>query len=459
MMRSEWLRCAIAFIGLLTGSHLAADEPEVPSPERGWELLRGRAYLPADFDQADYDNLWTMWSAGERNEAAGMPLDERRKAIARHYGLVVDPDAPAGEFRLLGYVSTPQGFAMNCLACHGAMLEGRAFAGLGNNRTALQSLTEDVRLVKLLKLKSLGHLDKAIIKLPLNTTNGTTNSVIFGVVLGALRNPDMSVDRTRPIPKLLHHDMDAPPFWRLPKKSRLYADGFAPKNHRTIMQFMMIPAHGREVFTGWEDDFRHILAWMESVKPPKYPRPIDGALASQGKIVFERHCAECHGTYGDEGRYPEKVVPLDIVGTDDARLKSLSREYREWMKLSWMSHFGEDRVDVDPPGYVAPPLDGIWATAPYLHNGSVPTLEHLLDSKTRPKIWRAEESAGSTTYDHDKVGLSVKTFEAIPEDVTTHERRWYFDTSLFGKSNVGHTFGDALDPAERRALLGYLKSL
>ena len=459
MMRRELMLCVVGLVGLLMGSGLSASEPAPPSPERGWELLRNRAYLPPDFDQSDYDGLWSLWPDAERAAAEKLPLDERRKAIADYYGLVVDPDAPAGEFRLLGYVSTPQGFAMNCLACHGGMLEGEAVPGLGNNRTALQSLTEDVRLAKLLKLKSLGHLDKAIIKVPLNKTNGTTNSVIFGVILGALRNPDMSVDRSRPIPKLLHHDMDAPPFWRLAKKSRLYADGFAPKNHRTIMQFMMLPDHGRDVFTGWEDDFRQILAWMESVKPPKYPRPIDGPLASQGRIVFERHCAECHGTYGDEGRYPEKVIPIDIVGTDVARLKSLSPQHREWMKLGWMSHFGADRVDLDPGGYVAPPLDGIWATAPFLHNGSVPTLEHLLDSKTRPKVWRAEESAGSTTYDHDKVGLSIKTFDAVPDSAAGHERRWYFDTSLFGKSNAGHTFGDALEPAERRAVIEYLKSL
>jgi hypothetical protein len=321
MMRRERMRCLIGLVGLLIGSGLVASEPAPASPKRGWEFLRSRAYLPADFDQADYDDLWSMWPAEERESAAKLSLDERRKAIARHYGLVIDPDAPTGEFRLLGYVSTPQGFAMNCLACHGGVLEGQAVPGLGNNRTALQSLTEDVRLVKLLKLKSLGHLDKAIIKVPLNATNGTTNSVIFGVILGALRNPDMSVDRSRPIPKLLHHDMDAPPFWRLPKKSRLYADGFAPKNHRAIMQFMMLPDHGRDVFTGWEDDFRHILAWMESVKPPKYPRPIDGKLASQGRVLFERHCAECHGSYGENALYPEKVVPLEVVGTDDARLK------------------------------------------------------------------------------------------------------------------------------------------
>ena len=447
-----------AVLFLLCGSLLPAGESVTvspPSPERGWELLRNRAYLPPDFDQGVYDDLWTVWSGQERKDAAKLPVAERRKVIADHYGLTLDPDAPDGEFRLLGYVATPNGWAMNCLACHGGVLDGRPMAGLGNNRTALQSLTEDVRKVKLFKFQKLSHLDLAIVKLPLNVTNGTTNSVIFGVVLGAIRNPDMSVDKTRPIPALLHHDMDAPPWWRLPKKSRLYADGFAPKNHRTIMQFMMIPQNNREIFTGWEDDFRHILAWMESVKPPKYPGSIAGELAARGRGVFEQRCADCHGTYGEGGRYPEKVVPLDVVKTDSARLKSLSREHREWMKLGWMSHFGEDRVDTDPDGYVAPPLDGIWATAPYFHNGSVPTLEQVLDSTSRPKVWRQVPKS----YDYNHLGLRTEVFEAVPAGLGDQEKRWYFDTSLFGKSNSGHPFGDDLTPADRKAVLEYLKGL
>jgi len=433
----------------------AASSPVPPSPERGWELLRTRAYLPPDFDQAVYDDLWSVWEPKLRSEAAKLPVAERRRAIADHYGLTLDPDAPAGEFRLLGYVETPQGWAMNCLACHGGVLDGRPVPGLGNNRTALQSLTEDVRKVKLFKFKKLSHLDLAIVKLPLNVTNGTTNSVIFGVVLGAIRNPDMTVDKTRPVPPLLHHDMDAPPWWRLPKKSRLYADGFAPKNHRTIMQFMMIPQNNREIFTGWEDDFRHILAWMESVKAPRYPGPIDGELAARGRAIFEQRCAECHGTYGDGGRYPEKVVSLDIVKTDAARLKSLSHEHREWMKAGWMSHFGEDRVDTDPDGYLAPPLDGIWASAPYFHNGSVPNLEQVLDSTARPKVWRQQPNS----YDYERVGLRTDVSGAVPEGLGDHERRWFFDTSLFGKSNTGHPFGDDLTPPDRKAVIEYLKGL
>jgi hypothetical protein len=432
---------------------VTGDEPA--SADRGWELLRNQAYLPPDFDQEIYDSLWTVWGGAERDACRELSLPKRRRVIADHYGLVVDPASTDGDFRLLGYVRTPAGWSMNCLACHGGVVNGEVIPGLGNSRTALQSLTEDVRKIKLLRFQRLGHLDLAILKLPLNTTNGTTNSVIFGVVLGALRNPDMSVDRSHPVPKLVHHDMDAPPWWRLAKKSRLYADGFAPKNHRTIMQFMMLPENGRETFLGWEDDFRHILKWMESVSPPKFPKSIDTDLADRGRAIFRQRCADCHGTYEAPASYPEKRIPIDVVGTDRVRLDALSLEHREWMQKSWMSHFGVDRVDLNPDGYLAPPLDGIWASAPFLHNGSVPTLEHLLNSKARPNVWRR---AGDE-YDFERMGLKFEAFEVMPADLSTQDRRWYFDATLHGKSNAGHTFGDDLTGDERRAVIEYLKTL
>jgi mono/diheme cytochrome c family protein len=265
----------------------------------------------------------------------------------------------------------------------------------------------------------------------------------------------MSVDRSRSTPHLEHHDMDAPPWWRLKKKTRLYADGFAPKTHRVIMQFMLLPENDRDTVLGWEEDFRAILDWMESVEPPKYRGLIDPALAADGCVVFERHCAGCHGTYGASPSYPEKVVPIDVIGTDSLRLRALSREHREWMRDGWLSRFGMDRVDVDPKGYVAPPLDGIWASAPYLHNGSVPTLRELLSPSERPSVWRQS----SKDYDHERVGVTVERLEAVPRVMSDAERRWYFDSALPGKGHQGHDFGDILTDTERNAVLEYLKTL
>ena len=426
------------------------------APERGYWLLTNKPYLPPDFDHATFDNLWQIWPAEEREAARNADPQERRRLTFARYGLVEPPESD-GTGPALGYLSDgDDGWVMNCLACHGGKVAGEGMAGLPNSYFALQTLVEDVSTLKLLQLKPLAHLDKAATGIPLSTTDGTTNSVVFGIVLGALRNPDMSVDTTRPIPELVHHDMDPPPFWNVKKKTRLYIDGFAPKTARPLLQFMLIPRNDRETILSWEQDYEDVLAWIESVKPPEYPWEIDHGLAREGERVFNANCAECHGAYGEHETYPERTVPISVVGTDPVRLEALTPAHRKWMKIGWMSRFGEDEVLLDPGGYVAPPLDGIWASAPYFHNGSVPTLWHVLHPDERPVVWRRTENG----YDRDRTGLEVTEFAELPDSVNApRERRRYFDTRLTGKSAAGHLFPNELNETQRRAVLEYLKTL
>jgi mono/diheme cytochrome c family protein len=222
------------------------------------------------------------------------------------------------------------------------------------------------------------------------------------------------------------------------------------------MQFMLLPTNSQKTVYGWEDDFKAILEWIESVPVPKYTGPIDAKLAERGRAVFEANCSSCHGTYGPNGKYEQQTIPWEEVRTDKTRLDALTPEHRRWMKSGWMSRYGEDQVVEDPQGYVAPPLDGIWASAPYFHNGSVPTLWHVLHPDQRPKVWKRTEDG----YDHTRVGLEIKEFPSVPSDVkaVAHKRR-YFDTSLPAKSAGGHTFPDKLSEDEKRAVLEYLKTL
>ncbi len=426
-----------------------------PSAERGWQLLRTKTYLPPDFDQQVFDNLWQAWPSPERELAAAATPAERRRLTFSRYGLIEAPNNN-DQGRALGYVDDGKnGWVMNCLACHGGKVAGKVIPGLGNSHTALHSLTEDVRITKLKQLKRPGHLDLASLKMPLGTTHGTTNSVIFGIALGNLRLPDMQVDRSRPEPKLDHHDMDAPPFWNVKKKRSLYADGFAPKNARVLMQFLLLPSHGPEQLNAWESDFADILAWIESVEAPKYPFAIDQPLATQGKRVFETHCSSCHGTYSEKPTYEQQTIPIDVVKTDRIRLEALTREHRQWMKAGWMSRYGKDPVEVDTMGYVAPPLDGIWASAPYFHNGSVPTLWHVLHPAERLSIWKRTEDG----YDQQRVGLEVETFQELPKTSSAYARRQYFDTRIRGKTAGGHDFPNKLTDIEKQQVLEYLKTL
>ncbi|MEI8379631.1 MAG: cytochrome c [Planctomycetota bacterium] len=429
---------------------------QAPSAARGYENLRTHQYLPPDFDNAVFDALWTVWPEPERSEAEKADGRARRKLTFSYYGLISEGDA-SKESLPLGYVVDGRGnWVMNCLACHGGKVAGKLIPGLPNSHTALQTLTEDVRRIKLSQGKALSHLDLGSFKMPLNVTNGTTNAVIFGIALGAYRNPDMSVNLARKLPPLLHHDVDAPPFWNVRKKRSLYADGHAPKTPRPLMQFILLPTVSVETLNRWEPEFADLLTWIESLEPPKYPFPIDSQLAKRGEAVFNENCSRCHGTYGPNGKYEQQTIALDEIGTDPLRWKALTPKFRQWMKDGWISRNGEDPVEVDPAGYVAPPLDGIWASAPYFHNGSVPTLWDVLHPSDRPTVWKRTEDG----YDQRKVGLEVQAFDQVPNTVkAVQHRRRYFDTKLPGKSSAGHTFPNVLDEDQRQSLLEYLKTL
>ncbi len=151
-----------------------------------------------------------------------------------------------------------------------------------------------------------------------------------------------------------------------------------------------------------EPTFRDIQAFFKSLQPPKYPFPIDTAQAARGAEVFKTSCVRCHGTYGPDGKYPNKIIPLDMIGTDPARSLGLSDRLVAHYNKTWLGAVSP--VDTKRTGYQAPPLDGIWATAPYLHNGSVPTLHALLASSSRPARFTRPPSTDFAHYDQEHVG-------------------------------------------------------
>ncbi|MFN0053739.1 MAG: cytochrome c [Planctomycetales bacterium] len=456
-MRARLSACIATWWLALVGVVTCGAEPATETAaERGYRWLTTRTYLPADFEQGTFDNLWRVWPAEEREAARKASPAERRRMTFQRYGLM---ERPAGDeaATALGYVPDGKGgWAMNCLACHTGQVAGRVILGAPNTNYALETLTEEVRTLKLQTLKPLGHMDLGSLKMPLGTTRGTTNAVMFGVALGALRDKDLNLRRDFDVPEMMHHDMDAPPFWNVRRKRMLYSDGFVAKGHRPLLQFVMIPQNSGATLRGWESEFADILAWIESLEPPAYPFPIDQSLAAAGQVAFERVCASCHGVYGSGEEFPERIVPWDRVRTDRVRLDSLPVPYRQSMQESWFSGYGAEPYNTDPGGYVAPPLDGIWASPPYLHNGSVPTLWHLLHPDERPVVWRRSPEG----YDQSRVGLEISELEEAPVAAkTAAEKREYFDTRRLGKSAAGHLFPDQLSEDEKRAVLEYLKTL
>jgi endo-cleaving rubber dioxygenase len=310
--------------------------------------------------------------------------------------------------------------------------------------------------------------------------------------------------------------------------------------------------------------------WIMSQKSPEYPGSINTSLAEQGAVLFHTKdlwaegnavprpssgngsCASCHGAYSP--RYvndpsflasPELegiasyVTPIEIIGTDRVRLDTFNFGTNDWLSNSFVGYpetentaqdcrvqnLPGQQVDAEgnerPKGYAAPPLYGIWATAPYFHNGSVPSLTAVLDSSARPDIWRrvskparADQEGDvvmgfdynfARAYDQENVGwdydelqcggnITLPYLDCSPLDplldplyenlltpllsqlfgnitgvwnITNPpifsnadiEARKIYNTGMFSQGNGGHVFSDVLSDQERKAIIEYLKTL
>ena len=428
-----------------------------PDANKGYELIRTKPMGRAVISVADVDRLWLVWEADQKVIAEAASPQERRQMSFQRYGWAKRPeDEQLG--LPLGYTEDANGMlANNCFSCHGGHVAGTTIPGMGNTHVDLTTLGTDI--AKLKTLDAGGDPDKIgfPIPFPVNYHKGFTNAVILEVLHWVRMNPEVLM-KVALNPKLLpHHDMNPPAWWTTKKKERLYLDQFAPKTPRQNMPFARnvdLP-NWQQQWEALEPDFVHIYQYIETLESPKYPFEINATLAAQGEKLFVKNCADCHGTYGADGEFPNVIVPIADIGTDPVRFSAVPRADREWTNKQFLQYYGEQLLELESTGYLAPPLDGIWASAPYFHNGAAPTLADVLDSKARPKVWKRSDFG----YDKVKVGLEVETFDSVPEGLSDRIRRMHYDTTHFGNSNSGHTFPDALSAEEKVAVIEYLKTL
>lgn len=197
-----------------------------------------------------------------------------------------------------------------------------------------------------------------------------------------------------------------------------------------------------------------VRQWIWTLPPPAYPFATDRALAVRGAVVYHQQCAACHADH----RFREGIVaggrvgqvePIGRIGTDRYRLDSYTptfaaNQYSLFPESPYrFTHFRKT------DGYANQPLDGIWARAPYLHNGSVPTLRDLLEPPDRRPV---SFYRGYDVYDQASGGFV--------SDLAAAEGRTFFlyDTTVPGNGNGGHVYGTTLSDEDKRALVEYLKT-
>jgi mono/diheme cytochrome c family protein len=236
--------------------------------------------------------------------------------------------------------------------------------------------------------------------------------------------------------------------------------------------------------------------WFYKLRAPAWPEDVLGALdhdaVARGSKLYVSECSSCHALSdrNDPKRELKAVLtPVAEVGTDprmvqnflNAKVQTGPWQGRKTAVLagpvlgaeaqsidvvahaaigatlrhplaavhdaavSWHTVY-KAGIAQHPDYYKARPLSGIWASAPYLHNGSVPTLAELLKAPAArvSKFW-----VGGREFDPVAVG----------NEYGDGPNRTLLDTTLPGNSNAGHAFGTQLSDAEKRDLLEYLKSL
>lgn len=367
-------------------------------------------------------------------------------------------------------VNAPNGVrvvAPNCLQCHAGSINGNFIVGLGN---AAADFTSDqsslTTLAGLLIWPGTPEYDaflpfkkafEAVAPNIVAEVRGANVADKLGAILAAHRNKHTLIWSDAPSISIPSEVVptDVPPWWVLKKKNAMfYAGNGRGDFSRYLMASSLLTMKDSSKANEVNQRFPDVLAYILSLTPPAYPGTINSQLAEEGKAIFTQTCAKCHGAYGPEGSYPNLLVSLETVGTDpllsNAYQSSTYNPFKEWFNTGWFGTGPNSAQLVAEGGYVAQPLDGIWASAPYLHNGSVPTLEDLLNSSQRPTYWK--RTFADTDYDFVKVGWKYSTPSSKIDKET-------YDTTLPGYGNQGHLFGDPLTSEQRKAVIEYLKTL
>jgi mono/diheme cytochrome c family protein len=445
-----------AFISIT--NYVGGDVPEfIPaSVQRSGDAAKGFSYLTTG-DYLKSGIPYSMFFLGvKKDDNNFLNRTEKNKNIPYDFNVV---KAPNGEDIV----------APNCLQCHGQVFDGKLIVGLGNS---LSDFTVDRSSTALMAEKFLKTLSganskkyeaaknfitaiKAISPNLVTSTKGVNLADGLAAMLVSHRDPQTFLWSEKNLLTLPSETVptDVPAWWLLKKKNAMFYNGFGRGDFgKFLMASNLLTVTDTSEAVEVDKNFNDVLAFINSIQAPKYPKPINTKLATTGRSIFTTTCTPCHGSYGDDGKYPNLLIPQSIIQTDSALYSAnySDPQFVDWFNKSWFTTGDHPAKLVPYKGYIAPPLDGIWITAPYLHNGSVPNLEVLLNSKKRPKYWK--RNFKTISYNYDVPGYNF-------EEKTSADNNEVYNTTAKGYGNSGHIFGDKLSAAERKAVIEYLKTL
>jgi len=323
--------------------------------------------------------------------------------------------------------------------------------------------------------------------------------------------------------------LDPMPWWQLKYKNYINWDGLMKKSGRVIVQASLSPGRNGNQIRDMDGLFTQIYDEIHKMDPPEYPKLKGLSLdkISRGEQAFNKYCSECHGKYSErgvyyrnptdfrdpkKGNYSDEIINWSHINTDDTRIKGMNLLYINTVEKTWLGHYADenyqfrtrkvlsDYLNNPKPenpksvkevknfcaqyygfdctnvineelkkkvyGYQIPPLWGVWASAPYFHNGSVPNLRAVLFPNERPAKWKLKDDPKNrntpyTPYIIDNPGLDVE-LKLDHEPPSTK----IYDTTNLGCSNQGHDIKDwnqipskPIPDQIKSDILEYLKTL
>jgi hypothetical protein len=197
-----------------------------------------------------------------------------------------------------------------------------------------------------------------------------------------------------------------------------------------------------------------VRQWTWTLKPPPYPYPVDQSLVARGAAIYGQQCGRCHADhrFRDGQRSGDRlgqVEDIDRIATDRHRLDSYTPAFAANQYALFPDSPYRFKRFRKTRGYANHPLDGIWLRAPYLHNGSVPTLRALLDEPSRRPV---SFYRGYDVFDAQDVGFVSTVAQADGRSF------FLYDTAIPGNSNSGHEYGTTLPGVDKAAVVEYLKT-
>lgn len=419
--------------------------------------------------------LW-MIDRGRKNNK--IDQDPITNFISSRYGFIQDNNKLVGVFEV-PWKGMDIG-VLGCTGCHSGKAAGIVVPGLGNKTIDSYQIGKDLLSVQRfwgigVKDENYKYVHNKAINFAKVISDPNLANLVRGVVSDSTIKTFFYKDQGLDYPKDMGRaQVKVPHLWGVAQKreSGIFNDGsLSGEGYGWIF--------GAELFAS--DSGEHLRAVLPKIKwltdqvlgkllPPKYPFELDEQKVTRGENLFNQSCIKCHGDHHrDLSGFPiydsPKVIKKEVVGTDTEKLKAISEEFIGLVRTSSLGDvltFKEDNIQ---KGYFAPKLWGIWSRFPYLHNGSVPTLYHMmLPPNERPQVFSMKDAGEAHRYDKPLGGLTLLTPRQAQRAIKAANRgsRDIYHVEKEGLSNKGHYFAkyfDQLKHQDRMDIVEYLKSL